>query len=589
LNRSRWLDFLADSYPLLLIGKARVILPNLPLLWKINRAAEDLEESQESILISIIKAQQSTEYGLKHHFRHIDSVESYRRNVPVNDYEDLRPWIEKQDKGGMHAISASTPVYYAVTSGTTGEPKYIPVPRKTMKVHQQVQNLGIYHLIKTIPEVSRGRVLAIVSPAVEGCMDGSGLPFGSTSGRMYDEIPHIIKSLKYVLPSEVFSIEEYSLKYITILRLALQHNNISYVTTANPSTLCLLAKYLNEHLDVLIGDIEKGDFHAINHLSSSQSKSIRPYLNADPERARELRTVQRSAGAQRVRLQDVWPNLKCVACWTGGNCSIFIEQLKSHLSPDTLIWDIGYLSSEIRATAPMRGGGAAGLPIFWNSYFEFVKREEWGENEPSFLGLHELENGRQYYIFVTTDSGLYRYNMHDIVEVDGFYKGVPLLKFVQKGKGITSITGEKLFESQIISAVEKTDKKLNICSSFYTMAADEHLSRYQLYYEPDRNCESKMLEQLTDIALEVDKALQDINCEYCAKRKSGRIKPLQVSVLKQNSYEEFKRCYVTLGQREGQFKIIALLYKKDLKFDFSPYIISESDPNSQQRAIRESF
>lgn len=579
---SAWIERLRAHPWVALIIRVQIIVPNRWLLWRVNRSFRDLAKTQTSVLLSILRRQQSTEYAMQHGFGLIHSIEDYRYRVPVNDFENLRPWIERQDKTGIPALNATMPVYYASTSGTTGKPKYIPVLRRTLKAHRRIQNLGVYHLWKTLPRLEQGRVLAIASPAVEGYMEGSGLPVGATSGRIYEEIPAIAKAIKYVLPVQVFSIGDYDLRYLTILRIALECADISSVMTANPSTLCLLGKYINEYFDRLVDDIEHGGFHALDDLDLAQRRTVKARLGANPDRARELRAIRDAAENRTVRLKDIWPGLQCVGCWTGGNSSIFVDRLKLELAPDTLIWDIGYLASEARLTVPIPGPGAAGLPVFWHIYFEFVKCDDWGMDEARFLGLHELADGQQYYIFITTDAGLYRYNMHDLVEVDGFFKGVPLLRFVQKGKGITSITGEKLFESQIISTVEAVSGRFDIRVDFYMMAADEYGCYYHLYFEPGAHRLEKVLDRITDLAHAMDGALQEINCEYAAKRKSGRLKPMVLSILRQGTYEQYKKARVNSGQREGQFKIIALLYKKDIGFDFSPHTITESGEGGQQ-------
>ena len=82
------------------------------------------------------------------------------------------------------------------------------------------------------------------------------------------------------------------------------------------------------------------------------------------------------------------------------------------------------------------------------------------------MRLHELKQGKQYYIFATTFDGLYRYNINDIVKVKEFYLNTPCLEFVQKGKGTTNITGEKLYENQLVKAVKKAQKKFNYPSLF---------------------------------------------------------------------------------------------------------------------------
>ena len=79
-------------------------------------------------------------------------------------------------------------------------------------------------------------------------------------------------------------------------------------------------------------------------------------------------------------------------------------------------------------------------PRYLRRSFEFVEREKHESGGGDFLDLHELEDGREYYVFVTTGEGLYRYDMNDIVRVNGRFFATPALEFVQKGKGVTNIT-----------------------------------------------------------------------------------------------------------------------------------------------------
>jgi len=209
----------------------------------------------------------------------------------------------------------------------------------------------------------------------------------------------------------------------------------------------------------------------------------------------------------------------------------------------------------------------------FNDYISKVPERDRIEDRLTALWDYEkygvpFEEGRRYFLYVTTLGGLYRYDMNDIVQVDGCYQRVPRLRFVQKGKGVTNISGEKLYESQVIAAVSKVEAAYGVGSSFYLMLADEERSRYELLFEPDPDSGRMARERALQIARDVDAALAGINVEYAAKRRSGRIGDLELALLAPGTFERFKRACLEGGQREGQFKIVALQYRRDLDFDF---------------------
>ena len=555
--------------------KARIYAEGMFSSWIIDKLSKYPEEVQLMRLMKIIRKNEKTGYGKAHSFEKIKSVEDFRKCVPINDYEDLRPWIEREDQTNELALTPETPLRYAVTSGTTGKPKFIPVLESTLKRQRLIQHLFVYKMLKAAPKLLDGKIFSIVSPSVEGYLTDSGRPYGSTSGHMYESIPRLIQR-KYVIPSKIFSIEDYDVKYQAILRLAIQDRDITFVSTANPSTLARLAKLFRESGLKLINDLAMGSFSQIDKLNHAQKKSLLTRLKADAQRAAELKKIWDDKKGY-VQMKDIWPEIQAVACWTGGSSSIFLDQIKNEFTPETLIRDLGYLSSEFRGTIPFSDHTNAGLPTFRSHFLEFVERDTWDSGKETFLGLHELKHSKQYYIFVTSDFGLYRYNMNDIVEVDGFFNKIPLLKFIQKGKGVTNITGEKLYENQVLIAVDQAENSTRLNSNFFIMLANESESRYELFYEPFEEKLSLGHEVKRVFSQKLDIILRELNLEYDVKRGSERLKEIQTFILKPGTYEEFKRNSLLKGQREGQFKIVALQYKKDVSFPFELYEDSPQD------------
>ena len=526
------------------------------------RAAKRPSHAQTRLLLKLLRRNRDTRFGREHSFATIKSYAEYTEAVPVQTYETLRPYIEDQERTGRPALNAERPIMYARTSGTTGEAKLIPILRATMTEHKRSQAIQSFVQFSADAGAYYGRFLAIVSPAEEGTLD-SGTPYGSTSGFMYENMPAAART-KYVLPYQVFGIADYDLKYLLILRLAVTHRDVTHIACANPSTLVKLLSVLGEFRSVLLHDVAQGTFSRTDELSAEVRSVVEPRLSCTPTRVAELKTI---LAAPRPTFAELWPELRLVSTWTGGSCQIALATVKPALPTGTRVAELGYLASELRGTLAVDLDQNAGMPTIHENFFEFVERDDWNAGRRAFRTVTQIEEGREYYIFPTTGTGLYRYFMNDIVRVKGSFHATPMIEFVQKGKGVTSITGEKLYESQIIDAVRSTEDETGVTSEFFLMLADANREVYRLVVEcarPTETWRSRTLES-------VERRLGELNMEYATKRASGRLQHLEILPVRPGTGEAYKRHCVQTGQREGQFKLIALQYQSDCNFPFADF------------------
>lgn len=189
---------------------------------------------------------------------------------------------------------------------------------------------------------------------------------------------------------------------------------------------------LRTQREALLRDCEAQSFANLGALPERVRRGVAPLLRCAPARLVERRAILRR---KEPTLADCWPDIALVHTWTGGSCGIPLEHLRKQLPPDARIAELGYIASELRGTLNMDTHRGACVPALHEVYFEFAERRVWDDGAPALLELHELEGGREYYVVVTTRSGLYRYFMNDIVRVTGMYGRTPALAFVQKGFG----------------------------------------------------------------------------------------------------------------------------------------------------------
>lgn len=536
--------------------------------WRaLEKAAHDVAEMQKQVLHGILQQNRATAFGERHHFAEIDSIADYQRLCPVQNYNSLRPYIEEQENTGKSAITAEAAVFYAKTSGSTGAAKLLPVTPTMLAQIKRQQALAGFLQYRACPRAFRGALLGITGAAEEE-RTTTGKTIGAISGVMYDKLPWPMKR-KFILPSVVFAINDHLTKYLLILRLALAEKDITYIATANPSTFVLLMELTHEYRKELLMGIETGQWPMERPLTAEVVEAVKHKLRPDPARAAELRDL--FTAKEQLLMRDVWPHVALVATWTGGNCRIPLQTVKAQLPEQAVTMDLGFLASECRTTLTVETNTPAGLPVFLDYFFEFVERARWDDKQPEFLTLDLLEQGREYYIFITTTGGLYRYDLNDIVTVTGYRHEAPLIEFLQKGRGVTNITGEKLYEKQVTQATADLATQCSLTIPFFIALADRTAGRYEFYFEVSG---SNAL-GLQELSLLLDENLCRHNEEYKQKRASGRLKPLLAQRLKPGAATSFRAHLVKRGQKEGQFKVQCLAYKDEVGFDFQPQLATD--------------
>ncbi|HET6423757.1 MAG TPA: GH3 auxin-responsive promoter family protein, partial [Planctomycetaceae bacterium] len=325
----------------------------------------------------------------------------------------------------------------------------------------------------------------------------------------------------YVLPPESGKLADYRAKYYLAWRVGLGRTVGSWMSP-NPSTLLNLARFGSDHADSLLRDLRDGTLSRDFEWPESVRQAIRSQLAPQPQRVRQLEGILNQTGGLRPR--DVWPELKLLGCWTGGSMGTYLRSFPEFFG-DAAVRDLGLLASEGRMTFPLADGTPAGVLEIVSNFFEFIPVSEIDSPQPTILEAHELQEGGEYFILLTNASGLYRYNIHDVVRCTGFQERTPLLEFLNKGSGFCSVTGEKLTDYQVATAMAQTLSERKLSVSAFALAPvwdDPDLPSYSLFIEDGE------LGDLAGFAESMDRKLHELNIEYASKRSSQRLGPIHV-------------------------------------------------------------
>lgn len=537
---------------------------------RLSDACQFPRTNQSRTLRTILNDAKDSQYGKEHHFEEIISsaddtelYELFKRYNPPTEFEHYRPYVKRMMEGESDVLFNGRQALFATTSGSTGEPKYIPISKKYLdNAYSKATRLWLSNFLTHRKRCFSGKMLTITGKRKEDTAP-DGTIIGSVSGFTSHNAPSLIRHI-YAVPAPVYDIDDYEARNYAIMRFALAQNVTIWIAP-NPSTILEMQNTVDKWLDHIIEDIGNGTLCEELAIPQEIRQSLTGYLKPNPTRAFELRSLQ--SKYERVTPRRYWPNLQVLSTWKCGNTRIYLKKMEDFFRYDLFHQELGYFATECRAGLVFDSSDDS-TPMPHLHFYEFRKEKDLLNPNAPFYRLWELKEGERYCPFVTTSSGLYRYNMNDIVQVGPQYRHTPKIHMVQKVNGIVSITGEKLYEDQFIKAVDSAQKETGMALSYYSGYVNLEESRYDWYFE----FEDKKTKQATaeEFAAVVDTHLKELNIEYKSKRDSFRLKDPAVFLLRPNSFDKIKSFLMNrdkrdssrfkpnvLAQNEGQHRLVA--------------------------------
>jgi GH3 auxin-responsive promoter len=497
------------------------------------------DEVQRVRLLELVRRNADSQFGRDHHFGEIRSSADFRRQVPVRGYDGHEPYIARVRAGETSALfGPGTRVQmFAMTSGTTAQPKTIPVTAESLRNYREGWTIWGIMAFDAHPAILKDGlrpILQLVSNWRESFTSG-GIPCGAITG-LTAHVQNPLVRQTYCMPPVTMLIKDVEAKYYTALRLSVDRN-LGATMVANPSTLLGIARLGDREKATLIRDVADGGIDAKWDLPAEVRAGLRGRTRRPKKRtAQRLEKIVERTG--RLLPKDYWPGLEFVANWTGGTMGAYLAHLPEYFG-STPVRDIGLIASEGRMTIPIEDGTPAGILDVRHHYFEFMPEDELGRDDPETVEAADLVEGSTYYILPTTAGGLYRYQIHDLVRCVGFHGRAPLIEFLSKGAHFSSLTGEKLSEFQVVAAVNAAQRTVGLkLSSYILLPSWGDPPAYQLLIEEADLSDWETAEKL---AREVEAELSRHNIEYENKRSTLRLGPIRTRRIATGSWTDFQR------------------------------------------------
>lgn len=350
-----------------------------------RRAERDPRRAQERILFDFLAKNAGSEYGQKHGYGAIRTVEDFRKAVPVARYEDLEPWVNRIRDGAPNVLTAEPVVMMEKTSGSSGGAKYIPYTASLRREFQNAVGAWLYDMFTCRKGLFLGPQYWSISPAArEREKTAGGLPVGFEDDTEYlSPVERMLAGWVMAVPGSLCRVPDLEENRRLTLEHLMARRDLRFISVWNPSFLTILMSRL-------------------------------------------------PAGS---RPRDLWPRLRLISCWTSGAAARFLPELRE-MFPGVEIQGKGLLATEGVVSIPVTGRRAPS-PALTSHFVEFI-----GEDGEARLA-DGLEVGKRYEVLLTTGGGFARYALGDVVEV----VAPGQIEFVGRGGNVSDVCGEKLSEA----------------------------------------------------------------------------------------------------------------------------------------------
>lgn len=501
-------------------------------------------QCQRRVFEAAVAGNAATEFGRRHSFDLVGSIDEFRAVVPIGTYADYAPWIERAAAGRPEVLTVEEPLLYFTSSGSTGSPKKIPI---TGGFARDCFMPFLYATYAALAD--RHASLIERDDAVFSLKHDPGAPTGATaSGKAHIGVSQLDFSTVGErmrepgttgpwgpLPDDLLRLGTFERLYQR-LRIAAEHD-VRCLVGINPAQVAALPRLLDRWWPQLLEDLATGRLGDV----------VRQPPN--PRRAAELWRLAEPSGTLRPR--DLWPNLELLVCWNTGLASIYLPRVLEAFGEQVAVHPAPVAASEGPIGIPVDGHPTAGPLFVPGVFYEFVPAAQEVRPETETLLFDELEDGEEYHVVLTHPGGFYRYAVGDVVRVQGFVGEVPRVEYAGRCTTV-SMAGERLREAQLIRALGRACTVSGCALVNATARPDEAARppRYELAVELAAG-DSTVAETF---AARLDRALSQESRRYRTARARGRLGAPRVRFAAPGAFQREWERRVQAGNRPPQVK-----------------------------------
>ena len=484
------------------------------IAWQTSKWSNAPHQSQQKIFEQIISKAKHTKFGRDHQFQAISSHSDFVKNVPVRDYEQLSSYIKLMLDGEDDVLWPGKPLYFSKTSGTTSGVKYIPISKESISNHiNAARNALLLYINETgKSEFVDGKLIFLSgSPTLD---KKAGIPTGRLSGIVNHHVPSYLRSNQ--MPNmETNCIEDWEQKVDRIVEETL-HEDMTLISGIPP--------WVQMYFDRLTEKTGK----RIKEIFPNFGLFVYGGVNFEPYRSK----LEKSIGGK-------------------------IDTIELYPASE------GFIAYQDKQPSQ-------GLLLNLNDgiFYEFIKAADFFNVDAKRIELKDVELDINYAIILSTNAGLWAYNIGDTVK----FVSLAPYRIIVSGriKHFISAFGEHVIAEEVEFAMKAASEKFNLKIVEFTVAPQVNpVSGALPYHEWLIEFEEEPKE-LNVIAQFIDKLMQDKNVYYADLIEGNILQPLKISLLTKNAFINYMRSEGKLG---GQNKVPRLSNDRSLADQLKQWLV----------------
>ena len=451
--------------------------------------------TQKKVFAGLITAAKATQFGNDHDFAGISSYEDFAAKVPVRDYEGLKGYVDRVVHGDENVLWPGKPLYFAKTSGTTSGAKYIPLTKESMPYHIEAARnaiLAYIHETGNTDFVDGKMIFLQGSPELD---EKQGVKFGRLSGIVAHYVPAYLQ--KNRMPSwETNTIDDWETKVDAIVKET--YNEDMRVISGIPSWVQMYFEKLQQKEGKKIGDIFK-NFNLF----------IYGGVNYEP-----YRTKFESLIGRKVDSIELFPASEGF---------------------------FAYQDSQKEK----------GMLLLLNSgiFYEFIKADEFFTESPRRYTIGEVELGINYVLIISTNAGLWAYNIGDTVQ----FTSLNPYRVIVSGriKHYISAFGEHVIGKEVEAALQEAMEGTNVSVNEFTVAPQINPGDGLPYHEWLIEFGTEP-EDIAGFELKIDAAMRKQNVYYDDLISGNVLRTAVITKVPKNGFQDYMK---SIGKLGGQNKL----------------------------------